>query len=59
MKKGIYRTTYGNAAYVSGPCAKYAFDLDTGERIPVSEVTTEFIRKAEPTDTPTAYKYGS
>lgn len=57
MKKGIYETTYGNAAYVSGPKAKSAFDLDMAERIPISEVTEKFLRKAEPTDTPSAYKY--
>lgn len=42
MKKGIYRTDYGNAAYVSGPA----------ERIPIELVTPEFIRPAEPTDRP-------
>ena len=57
LRKGIYRTTYGNAAYVSGPKAKTAWDLDMGERIPMSEVLPEFIRKAEPGDTPSAYKY--
>jgi hypothetical protein len=55
MKKGIYETTYGNAAYVSGPKAKTAWDLDMGERIPISEVTTKWLRAAEPTDTPSAY----
>lgn len=56
MKRGIYETTYGNAAYVSGPKAKTAYDLDMAERIPISGVTTKFIRKAEPTDIP-AYRY--
>mgnify|MGYP001578229204 FL=1 len=55
-KRGIYETTYGNAAYVSGPKAKSAFDLDMAERIPISEVTDTFIRKAEPQDKPT-YRY--
>lgn len=55
LKKGIYETTYGNAAYVNGPKAKTAFDLDCAEVIPVSEVTTKFLREAEPTDTP-AYR---
>jgi hypothetical protein len=50
MKRGIYETTYGNAAYVSGPKAKTAWDLDMAERIPISEVTTKFIRNAEPGD---------
>ena len=58
LKKGIYRTTYGNAAYVSGPKAKTAWDLDMAERIPMSEVLPIFIRKAESGDTPSAYKYG-
>lgn len=57
MKRGVYETTYGNAAYVSGPKAKTAFDLDMGERIPIEEVTEKFLRKAEPTDTPSSYRY--
>lgn len=52
LKRGIYETTYGNAAYVSGPKAKTAYDIDMGERIPISEVTTTFLRTAEPQDTP-------
>ena len=52
MKRGIYLTEYGNAAYVSGPSAKSAYDLDMAERIPIELVTTKFIRKAEPTDRP-------
>ena len=60
LKKGIYETTYGNAAYVSGPKAKTAFDLDMGERIPISEVNFDkFIRKAEPTDSPRCYGKGT
>lgn len=55
MKKGIYLTTYGNAAYVSGPSAKTAWDLDMADRVPMSEVTPKFLRKAEPGDTPSAY----
>ena len=58
LKRGIYETSYGNAAYVSGPKAKTAWDLDMAERVPISEVTTKFLRKAEPGDTPTAYRYG-
>lgn len=50
FKRGVYETTYGNAAYVSGPNAKTAKDLDSATRIPMSEVTTKFIRKAEPSD---------
>lgn len=52
MKRGIYRTEYGNAAYVSGPTAKSAYDLDMAERIPLDMVTQEFIRKAEVSDKP-------
>lgn len=59
MKKGIYETSYGNAAYVSGPQAKTAWDLDMAEKIPISAVNpNRFIRKAEPGDTPTAYRLG-
>ena len=48
MKKGIYETWYGNAAYVPGPHATTAYDLDMGERIPISEVNEgKFIRSAE------------
>ncbi len=53
MKRGIYETEYGNAAYVSGPSAKTAYDLDMAERIPISQVRPDrFIRKAETTDKP-------
>ena len=46
MKRRVYETFYGNAAYVSGPKAKFAFDLDTGEKIPISEVNpAKFIRR--------------
>ena len=50
MKRGIYETEYGNAAFVSGPNAQTAYDLDAGERIPIEVVTGRFIRKAEPDD---------
>jgi hypothetical protein len=56
LKRGIYETSYGNAAYVSGPSAKTAFDLDMVERIPISEVTNKLIRKAEAMDKP-SYRY--
>lgn len=52
MRKGIYETSYGNAAYVSGPNAKSAYDLGRAERIPLSEVTSKFLRPAEPGDAP-------
>jgi hypothetical protein len=54
MKRGIYETWYGNAAYVSGPKAKTAYDLDMGERIPISEVDPrKWKRNAEAFDKPT------
>ena len=56
MNKGIYETSYGNSAYVSGPKAKTAWDIDAAERIPISEVLNKFIRKAESQDTPSAYR---
>ena len=52
MKRRIYKTEYGNAAYVAGPSAKTAYDLDMAERIPIEVVTQEFIRKAELSDVP-------
>ena len=52
MKRGVYETEYGNAAYVSGLKAKTAWDLDMGERVPIQQVTEKFLRKAEPQDTP-------
>ncbi len=56
MKKGIYETYYGNAAYVSGESAKTAYDLDMGERIPISEVNPKkFLRKVEPGDSPSSH----
>ena len=54
LKRGIYETTYGNAAYVSGPSAKSAYDLDMAERIPIEGVTSKWIRKAESSDRPGA-----
>jgi hypothetical protein len=57
MKRGIYHTHYGNAAYVSGPSAKTAWDLDSCERIPISEVDEKsYVRKAEDFDKP-SYRY--
>lgn len=51
-KRGIYETDNGNAAYVSGPAAQTAFDLDMRQRIPIESVTQTFIREAEESDTP-------
>lgn len=56
LRRGIYETSYGNAAYVSGPQAKTAYDMDMGERIPISEVTDKWLRKAEKEDSP-SYQY--
>lgn len=56
LSRGIYETDYGNAAYVSGPSAKSAWDLDMQERCPITMVTSKFIRKAEPSDRP-SYRY--
>lgn len=49
-KRGIYETIWGNACYVAGPQATYAYDIDAGEKIPMSCVTTKWLRKAEPSD---------
>jgi hypothetical protein len=51
MKKGIYETYYGNAAVVTGPNAKTAWDLDMGERVQISEVNpNKYIRPVRPED---------
>jgi hypothetical protein len=50
LQRGIYETEDGNAAYVSGPKAKTAYDLDAGESIPIQLVTTKWLRAAEPAD---------
>jgi hypothetical protein len=44
FRRGIYETEYGNAAYVSGPKAKTAWDIDGGQRIPIESVTHKFLR---------------
>lgn len=38
VKRGYYYTDYGNTCFVSGPNAKTAKDLDSGDRIPISMV---------------------
>lgn len=38
LKKGLYYTVYGNTCRVSGPLAKSAWDIDAGQRIPISLV---------------------
>ena len=52
MTRGIYETSYGNAAYVAGPRAKTAWDLGMQEKIPIEEVTRKRIRDAEEGDKP-------
>ena len=55
LKRGIYETGYGNAAYVSGPTARTAYDLDMGETIPIALVTGKFLRKADAGDAPSSH----
>lgn len=48
LKRGLYETEYGNVAYVSGPHAKTAKDLDSGDRIPIALVTTKRMENKDP-----------
>lgn len=48
--KGIYETEYGNAAFVHGPAARTAYDLDMAERIPIFMVTPRKLRDADAFD---------
>ena len=41
LKRGLYETEWGNTAYVSGPNATTAKDLDMGERIPIMLIIPE------------------
>jgi hypothetical protein len=50
LKRGIYETDSGNAAYVPSSKSCKAFDLDMGEWIPISLVTTKFLRRVEDED---------
>ena len=50
MKEGIYKTDYGNAAYVNGHSTLFAYDLDAAELIPLELVTTEWLREADQYD---------
>ena len=48
MRRGIYETEYGNAAYVSGRAgSRTAFDLDMRQVIPLEMVTEKFLREAD------------
>jgi hypothetical protein len=47
LPRGIYETEYGNAAYVYGPDAKTAWDIDMGERIPIEMVTDNLLRECD------------
>lgn len=51
-RRGIYRTFDGHAAYVSGPKAQTAWDIDGGHRISMDDVTRVYLRKPEPFDLP-------
>jgi len=46
LRRGIYETDYGNSAYVSGPNAKTAWDLDARERIPIEMVDASKFKRA-------------
>lgn len=47
-KRGFYLTDYGNTAFVSGGNPKSAYDVDMGERIPITLVLkSKFIRAAK------------
>lgn len=52
MRRGIYETEWGNAAFVAGPTSRTAWDLDMQERIPIEAVTLKWIRCAQPGDAP-------
>lgn len=43
-KPGVYLTIYGNAAEVEDWSDEFAYDLDMAEDIPMSMVTSEFVR---------------
>ena len=46
IKKGVFETFYGNAAFVSSNHAKQAFDIDMGMFVPIEEIDfNKFIRK--------------
>lgn len=49
-ERGYYLTEYGNVAFVAGPSAKTAMDIDMGERIPIALVTLE--KAHQKSDTP-------
>jgi len=46
LKRGVYKTDYGTNAYVSGPRAKTALDVDLQKRIPIHAVTRHGVRDA-------------
>ena len=51
MKRGFYETEYGNVAFVGGPNAKTAWDIDMGEEIPIEAVLADkFIRSGNSKD---------
>lgn len=47
-KRGFYMTNYGNTAFVSGGNPKSAYDVDMGERVPITLVVkSKFVRTAK------------
>ncbi len=53
FKRGIYETDYGNSAYVSGPKARRAWDLDAREWVPIEMVdAAKRLRDTEDCDEP-------
>jgi hypothetical protein len=48
--RGVYETEYGNAAVVKHSKAKYAYDLDMGEKVPIETVTYKFLRPLDQWD---------
>ena len=48
FRRGFYETEYGNAAFVGNKKSKTAYDVDMGERIPITLVKlNKFIRPAK------------
>jgi len=46
MRRGVYQTQYGTQAYVSGPRAKTAYDVEMQKQVPIAIVTQTWIRDA-------------
>lgn len=52
LKRGVYETEYGNSAYVSGPNARTAWDLDARTRVPIEMIDESTWREANDGDEP-------